>query len=361
MRLLLLGDVVATEYSAPLWRSKDINGLFGDTLSLFEGNDLAFVNLECAITDHTDGIPKFGPCLSSPKEMAEVLKEVGVTLVGLSNNHIFDFGPKGVADTLSALENNGLDYTGFGNNYEDSRKNYVFEKGGESVCLITVCEHEYSYALEDRMGSRPWDEFDTVEDVRAAKAVCDRVIVLYHGGKELCRYPSPRLTRLCRALVRAGADVVIGQHSHCIGSYEKYEGGHILYGQGNFHFVKPHDFDGWGSGMAVHYDTESGDISFTPYVNNDRGVELAKGDEREALMTAFYDRQRQMANGEWRDGWHKFCLDRQEFYHKVIREAGLPDSSELQNARFGHYLDCEAHTDVWRELYPTYNQTNFRK
>ena len=58
---------------------------------------------------------------------------------------------------------------------------------------------------------------------------------------------------------------------------------------------------------------------------------------------------------------HKFCLDRQEFYHKVIREVGLPDSSELQNARFGHYLDCEAHTDVWRELYPTYNQTNFRK
>lgn len=58
-------------------------------------------------------------------------------------------------DSIAALDAVGLLYTGFGENYEASRKNLVIEKDGEKVCIIAVCEHEYSYALEDRMGANP--------------------------------------------------------------------------------------------------------------------------------------------------------------------------------------------------------------
>ena len=68
-------------------------------------------------------------------------------------------------------------------------KNLIIEKNGEKICFITVCEHEYSYALDDRMGCRPYDEYDTMEDIRNARKDNDRVIVIYHGGKEHCRYP----------------------------------------------------------------------------------------------------------------------------------------------------------------------------
>ena len=361
MKLLLLGDVVANDFTRSIWKEKNKEALFGDALSLFEGNDLTFVNLECAITDSTDGIPKFGPCLASPVEVAEVLSDIGVDVCGLSNNHVFDFGPQGVADTIAALEKNNIAYTGFGKDYEDSRRNFVFEKDGKTVCIITVCEHEYSYALEDRMGSRPWDEFDTIEDVRAAKALYDRVIVIYHGGKELCRYPSPRLRRLGRALVRAGADVVLGQHSHCISAYEKYEGGHILYGQGNFHFIKPqHPFDGWHSGLAVKYDTESGEIEFIPCQNTQTGITLALGESKDEIMNAFYLRNSHLSTDEWKEGWHKFCVENKASYERAISKACVEGSTERDNGFFAHYLDCEAHTDVWRELFPTYNQTNFR-
>ena len=146
-----------------------------------------------------------------------MLKELGVTVCGLSNNHIFDFGKEGAIDTINAIKAAGLDYTGFGENYEDSRKNYVVEKDGETICIIAVCEHEYSYALEDRMGSRPYDEYDTMEDIRAAKAKYDRVLVMYHGGKEQCHYPSPRLYKACHAMAKSGADLILCQHSHCIG------------------------------------------------------------------------------------------------------------------------------------------------
>ena len=104
-----------------------------------------------------------------------------------------------------------IDFTGFGKNYEDSRKDYVVEKNGESVCIITVCEHEYSYALEDRMGSRPFDCFDTISDVRKAKEKYDRVIVIYHGGKELRHRETGRPDHLrhkrCRSHSRYGIDL----------------------------------------------------------------------------------------------------------------------------------------------------------
>ena len=209
MKTLLLGDVCATQVSDPYFRAKDMNTLFTDVLPLFERSDYTVVNLECAITESENRIKKFGPNLKSCPETADVLKSLGVKLCGMSNNHIFDFGIEGARDTMAALDRVGIAYTGFGENYEDSRKNYIVEKDGQRIAFVAVCEHEYSYALEDRMGSRPFDEFHTIEDIRDAKEKADRVIVCYHGGKEMCHYPSPRLIRVCRAMVRAGADLII--------------------------------------------------------------------------------------------------------------------------------------------------------
>lgn len=362
MKALLLGDLCPTASTDPLFVRQDIEALFSDTLPLFEGNDINFVNLECALTGSTHAIKKFGPNLAASPETADVLKKIGVNYCGLSNNHFFDFGIEGAADSLRHLKNAGLIGTGFGKNYEDSRKDLIIEKDGQRVALIAVCEHEYSYALENRMGCRPWDEFDTPEDIRRAKAVCDRVIVIYHGGKEHCRYPSPRLLRACRAMARAGADVVLCQHSHCIGCYELYEGCHILYGQGNFHFVQPKEKavpETWNGALAVRYDTKSHEIEFIPIVNSGNiGITLAKGAEKREMLYSFMQRNRELAAGQWRQGWHDFCESVRERYLKVIREACNADSTEKANAVFGHYLDCEAHTDVWRELFPTWNRTN---
>lgn len=361
MRALLLGDVSPTASNRHLFECGDIETLFADTRSLFEGNDINFVNLECALTRHQTPIPKFGPPLAAPPETAETLKQLGVNYCGLSNNHFFDYGIKGVAESMESLNKAGLICTGFGANYEDARKNLIIEKDGERVCIIAVCEHEYSYALEDRMGSRPFDEFDTLEDIRAAKAENDRVIVIYHGGKEHCAYPSPRLYRACHAMVRSGADVILCQHSHCIGSYEQYKGSHILYGQGNFHFVKAQNIpapDTWNSSLAVHYDTKTNEISFTPVVAGAGSISLAKGEDKEMLMAAFTQRNEQMKNGEWKQGWHDFCESVKETYLNAIKNSCVEGATTRAHDLFGHYLDCEAHTDVWRELFPSYNLTN---
>lgn len=362
MKTLLLGDVSPTVDTAELFAKGDIARLFGDTRTLFEGNDLNLVNLECAITDHDVKIEKFGPAIKMHPNGAKVLAELGVTVACLSNNHFFDFGKKGATDSLRYLDEAGISYTGFGENEKDARRDLIIEKNGERIALICVCEHEYSYALEDRMGARAFDEFETMFDIRRAKENADRVIVTYHGGKEQCEYPSPRLRKACRAMAKSGADVILCQHSHCIGCYEEFEGSHILYGQGNFHFVYLNDpkLDAnWNGCLAVRYDTVSGKIEFVPIgVGDDGGIHIARGEEAKALLDGFYARNEQLANGEWRRGWHEFCERMADRYTRVVARAFAPDQDPKYSRVFGHYLDCEAHTDVWRELFPTANLTN---
>ena len=358
MKTLFLGDISPTAISSPLFKEKNTGELFKDTVSVFNDKDFIFANLECALTDAVEQIKKFGPALKAPAETAAVLKDLGVNCLGLSNNHIFDFGIKGYEDTVATLNEYGIDFTGFGSDYENSRKNYIVKNTNEKICVIAVCEHEYSYALDDRMGSRPFDEFDTMEDIRNAKAENDRVIVLYHGAKEMCQYPSPRLIKVCRAMAKNGADVVLCQHSHCIGTYEKFHDCHILYGQGNFHFVLEKELDIWNTGFAVSYDTVSNEIEFIPVKIDGAGIALVTGAEKDELMAAFYKRGEELQNGEWKNGWHKFCVENTEKYVNSVKNALLDTSSEKDNQKFAHYLDCEAHTDVWRELFTTYNLTN---
>ena len=363
MKCLLLGDVCPTVYTREAFEQKRTDELFSDTISLFRSSDFSFVNLECAITESENAIEKFGPNLKAPASTASILAELGVSLVGLSNNHVFDFGKEGIRDTKKALDAVGIPYTGFGDNYEDSRRNYSIVRGNERITFITVCEHEYSYALDNREGARPFDPFDTLEDIAKARAESTRVIVLYHGGKEYCRYPSPRLRKACQAMVKCGADVVLCQHSHCVGCYEEFLGSHILYGQGNFNFAKFLAFDPvkaalWESSLAVTYDTLTNEINFTPVVENDHGIEIAKGEKAREILTGFMLRNKELQSDLWLAGWRKFCEEQREYYTSTVARAYAEGSTEIEDKQFGHYLDCEAHTDVYRELFKTVNHTN---
>jgi poly-gamma-glutamate capsule biosynthesis protein CapA/YwtB (metallophosphatase superfamily) len=89
MKALLVGDISPTVKSDPLFAKKDTDGLFSKELqNLFKESDFNFVNLEVALTDRTEGIKKFGPCLKGSGNAADLLKDMGVTVCGLSNNHI---------------------------------------------------------------------------------------------------------------------------------------------------------------------------------------------------------------------------------------------------------------------------------
>ncbi len=354
MKVLIGGDISITEDCERLFAIQDDETLFTDVKPLFQNADEVIVNLECAVTESENRIKKCGPNLKAPLGTVETLKKAGVTVCAISNNHIFDFGKEGANDTITQLEKNGISWTGFGQNETDSRKNYIFTDGKIKVAVIAVCEHEYTYALPDRMGARPYDPYDTNDDVIEAKKQADYVVVLYHGGKEHCRYPSPRLRKLCQSLIKHGADVVLCQHSHCVGCYEQFQDGHILYGQGNFHFIwdawSGSGKDRWNNGLVVALDfQEKIKIEFIPVVVDGQGIRVANEMETRDIMTGFNERSESLKTDEWLNKWREYCNSVQGGYKCIPQE--------LEN-RFGHYLDCEAHTDVWRELYKTWNHTN---
>lgn len=359
MKILIGSDIVPTEQTEQLFIDGDLRGLFGDVCELVKSADRTVINLECALTTSDKGIKKFGPCLKAAPKCADSLKNLGITDVMLSNNHVFDFGIQGLMDTVSNLERVGLAYTGIGKNDTDSRKPYIIEQEEKRIGFINVCEHEYSYALPDRMGTNPFDPFLTMQDIRALKKKVDYVIVLYHGGKEHCRYPSPRLRNLCREMVLCGADVVIAQHSHCIGCYEEYEDGHIVYGQGNFHFCWSNMAETWYTSLLIELEIKKElKIKFIPLLTKEKSIDVAKGEDADEILHAFTKRSQELQNGQWRNGWHAFCVKVQDSYKGALQGLCTPETKENATERFSHYLDCEAHTDVWKELFPTWNMTN---
>ena len=118
------------------------------------------------------------------------------------------------------------------------------------------------------------------------------------------------------------------------------------------------DVPGWCQLLAVNYDTKTNEIEFVPVVNTEFGITLAKGEEKEDILQSFYKRNEELKSGAWRDGWHEFCESVKEGYLKAIGKAYTEEATPEENHKFAHFLDCEAHHDVWQELCPTANQTN---
>ncbi len=359
MKIVIGADLFPSPITEKMFVDKKGRELFGDVMDIVERADRFIVNLECALTDKDTKIRKCGANMKADPRCAEALKDFGVTDVMLANNHVYDFGEEGLRDTMAHLTAAGLPYAGIGENDTDSRKPYVIEQDGKKIAIINVCEHEYCYALPNAMGANPFDPFLTMHDIREAKKQNNFVIVIYHGGKEYCRYPSPRLYLACHEMAECGADVVLTQHSHCIGCYEQYEGCHILYGQGNLNFIAPSDREGWFTGLLTELNIgDKIDIKFYPMRALETGVDLAKGDDAIEIMDGFKKRNMELQNGDWRRGWTEFCNSPEEnYYFDWIKHFYQPDSSEHQNEVFSHYLDCEAHTDVWRELFPSWHIT----
>ena len=359
MKILIGADLVPTRDTEKYFINRDVQSMIGRISNIVKNCDRFAVNLECALTECNTPIKKFGPNIKASPECVNGLLAMGVTDVFLSNNHVLDFGVEGLLDTEKTLSDAGLPYTGVGANDTDSREPYFIEKNGKIVGFVNICEHEYTYALPNRPGTNPFDPFETMHDIRMAKARCNYLIVIYHGGKEHCQYPSPRLVNMAHEMARCGANAVIMQHSHCVGCYERFEGCHIVYGQGNFNFVFNEYSDRpstWHNALLTEIDTDTSDISFYPIVETETGCDLAMGKDAADIMTPFLERNKSMLDGSWRDGWHEFCVSPgREYYHNSIVN---PCVTEEEKERFAHYLDCEAHTDVWRELYKTWNHTN---
>ncbi len=156
--------------------------------------------------------------------------------VCLANNHILDYGLQGFEDTVRTLQHDGVPYFGAGYKGDNCNNPIVIDCDGVRVYLLGyVCASTSPvFATNDRPGVLPIDVEQIKSDMQDARtAGAQRVVISLHWGAEEVYLPKPSDIQIARALVDAGADLIIGHHAHRVQAWEKYHGKYIFYGLGN--------------------------------------------------------------------------------------------------------------------------------
>jgi poly-gamma-glutamate capsule biosynthesis protein CapA/YwtB (metallophosphatase superfamily) len=229
--------------------SKDIHFPFRDIAAFFRTKDVVVLNLETPLTSQSRDLGLF----KSHPGYARAMTEAGVSVLNLSNNHIFDAGESGFTDTLQYLNEVGLPYVGVGANREAARAGTVLERRGIRFLFLSYtqfCNSRFASLAHGCPGLLPLDRELMLEDVRAGRDKADFVIVSVHWGFENQPNVHPTQVEIAHQLVDAGADAVIGHHPHVPHGIEIYRQRPIVYSLGNFIFAQRCD-PAWADNLLV--------------------------------------------------------------------------------------------------------------
>lgn len=367
MSILIGADIVPTKSNMVQFNKGDAAFLVGsELLKVLNDADYRIFNLEVPLTDVCSPIDKCGPNLIAPTSTINGYKSIGVDFVTLANNHILDQGEQGLQSTCDLLRKNNIAYCGVGDNLSRAKIPYIFELDGRKIGIYACAEHEFSIAAEDSFGANPFDPLETFDHISSLEQEVDYVIVLYHGGKEHYRYPSPNLQRVCRKFVKSGADLVVCQHSHCIGCEEKYLDGTIVYGQGNFLFDDG-ESEFWQTSLLIKIDNEF-KISYIPIRKNNETVRLATPNDACDILDFFIQRSEEIKQKGFIEArYSEFAYSMLNGY--LFRVSGCGKSlffrilNKLTGRRYGiwklkrrfgkqqllsvqNVLECEAHREL---------------
>lgn len=240
------GDInLADNWSTMEYYEQQENGIYDcidpQLLRKMQEADLTCVNLEFCMSDR--GTPMAGKkyTFRAKPERVEILKELGVDLANLANNHIYDYGTDAFLDTLSILDENGIAHAGAGRNAAEAEEPFFTEIDGKTVAVVSATRAE-KYILTPEAGEetpgvfRCYDMTKVLQKVQEAKEKADFVITYIHWGTEYSETLEDAQTEGARELIDAGADAVLGAHSHCLQGMEYYKGCPILYSLGNYWF-----------------------------------------------------------------------------------------------------------------------------
>jgi len=297
---------------------------FAAMVKEIQSSDFVIANLETPLSTRGSPVPKFRNLRSDPEVIQDVTA-LGVHAVTLANNHMMDYGPEALGDTLATCDGAGLSRCGAGLDLEEAFRPLSFDVRGCRVGLLNLASTvpmgfdagagkpglaplRVDFALEidanfmvENPGAMPmvrsWVKPEELEAlggrIRRLKAEADVAIVSIHWGVPdfwmspaqglLAQYQTP----LAHAMIEAGADVVYGHHSHTLHPIELYRGKPIFYSPGNFFFEfdRPRPYMERKSfivKVAVGGDLA---IELVPLVHDDRGVPTrAFGPEAKAVL-----------------------------------------------------------------------------
>jgi poly-gamma-glutamate capsule biosynthesis protein CapA/YwtB (metallophosphatase superfamily) len=218
---------------------------------LFRTDDLTIVNVECPVSDLGAQLDKQFSFHGDP-EALPAMKEAGVEVGSLANNHAYDRGPDALVDSVRNLREAGIDPVGAGRDAAEALSPATFEMRGWRIAVLgfdEVIDPDYEVAGPHKPGTAAGHDFPLmVRVVRETAKDADLVIVMIHWGVELDTQPRDYQVSEGHRLIDAGADMIFGAHSHRLQPLSVYRGRPIFWSLGNF--VWP-DFSASGSRTGV--------------------------------------------------------------------------------------------------------------
>lgn len=374
MNTLIAGDF----YIADNFRNQQL--VNNSVEKMFVSADYRIVNLEAPLTDNApkNRIIKTGPHLRCNAETTiSYLKQLKVDMVALANNHILDYGEKGMIETLAILEKNKIDYVGAGINLNNAVKPKTIDINGIRIDILNFAENEWSIAEESKPGANPLDIIENVRQIKAAKVTHDKVICIIHGGHEYCHFPSPRMVRQYRFYVENGADAIVGHHTHCMSGYEIYNDAPIIYSLGNFLFTLPSGMEERYIGLlAILRIEKEKPISFNLFpIAQEKDtcrVALLNNTQKEAVMNQIKEINKAIADEDLlKKKWDEFVIKKSDQYLDGLSPISAISNRYIRGGfnRLGisklllnkNYLKnvlnlarCEAHLDTMKSIIKKY-------
>jgi poly-gamma-glutamate capsule biosynthesis protein CapA/YwtB (metallophosphatase superfamily) len=217
--------------------------LFEEVRDLILGADLAVGTLNATISDfppRTGCVPTY--VLTGGSENADALAWAGFDLMSVATNHIKNCGPSACGDraffdTLDNLRRVEIRPVGAGRNHAEAMDPVVVEVAGVRFGFVSLGQLEpLAFAGEDSPGIAVLNEANLREAIAAAREAADVVIALPHWGPEDVPVPNWSQRELAQVAVEAGADLVVGNHTHVVQAIQEIDGVQVFYGLGNFVF-----------------------------------------------------------------------------------------------------------------------------
>lgn len=368
INLCIGADIVPTASNMKEFISGDVQKIIDERIdSVLQEADYCIFNLETPITDVANPIDKAGSNFIIPTSTMKGINKLHCNMFTLSNNHIMDQGSNGLIDTMRVLTDNGIDFVGAGEDIYAAQVAKIVEIDGLKIGIYACAEHEFSIATDSMPGANPFDPLNSLDHIEQLKQKCDFLIVLYHGMKEFYRYPTPYVQKVARRIIDKGADLMICQHTHCVGCEEDYKNGKIVYGQGNFLFDGGDD-EYWNNSLLLNIsiDNTGFKIDYIPIQKKKGKIYFADSMFGQTILDDYRFRSEQIkdpsfinekyneiANDEFlermiivtgwgnRSFWFK-VFDKLFFHHQYyINHYKKEQLLSLQN-----YLECEVHHEM---------------
>lgn len=285
--MFFTGDVML-QYCKGIYADKGINGLITEYIQQeMVSADMTVINNEFPFSTRGEKAPDKQYTFRVEPSYVNALLDMGVDVASLANNHALDFGPDALLDTFTTLDEAKIPYVGAGATKERAEEAIFVEAGGRKVGVLSASRviPVVEWNIENCQPGLfcTYDSTRLVQRIKEIESQCDYVVVFVHWGLEKKTYPEEYQRNLAKQYIDAGADLVVGNHSHVPQGIEYYNGVPIVYCLGNYIF-NPNMMDTYA--LKVVWDVEGDtNLQVIPVDTRDYLTGELKGDEAQA----FYD------------------------------------------------------------------------